>query len=72
MANAERNRPGWPARPAIYEINTGVWLGDLSRAAGQLVTLADVTGSDWDAITPDGANAVWLMACGSAARPGWP
>ena len=53
--------PGWPALPAIYEINTGVWLGDLSRAAGRLVTLADVTGSDWDAITPDGVNAVWLM-----------
>jgi len=52
---------GWPARPVIYEIDTAVWLGDLSRAAGQLVTLADVTGSDWDAITPDGANAVWLM-----------
>ena len=37
----------------IYEIDTAVWLGDLSRAAGQLVTLADVTGSDWDAITPE-------------------
>ena len=59
MATAERT--GWPALPAIYEINTGVWLGDLSRAAGQLVTLADVTASDWDAITPDGVNAVWLM-----------
>jgi Alpha amylase, catalytic domain len=52
---------GWPALPVIYEIDTAVWLGDLSRAAGQLVTLADVTGSDWDAITPDGVNAVWLM-----------
>ena len=52
---------GWPAQPVIYEIDTAVWLGDLSRAAGQLVTLADVTGSDWDEITPDGANAVWLM-----------
>ena len=52
---------GWPAQPVIYEIDTAVWLGDLSRAAGQLVTLADVTGSDWDAITPDGVNAVWLM-----------
>ena len=59
MANAERT--GWPALPAIYEINTGIWLADLSRAAGRLVTLADVTGSDWDAITPDGVNAVWLM-----------
>jgi len=52
---------GWPAQPVIYEIDTAVWLGDLSRAAGRRVTLADVTGSDWDAVTPDGANAVWLM-----------
>ncbi|MGH3267918.1 MAG: alpha-amylase family glycosyl hydrolase [Trebonia sp.] len=52
---------GWPARPAIYEVDTAVWLGDLSRAAGRRVTLAGVTGSGWDAITPDGADAVWLM-----------
>jgi glycosidase len=52
---------GWPALPVIYEVDTAVWLGDLSRAAGRRVTLADVTGSDWDAITPDGADAVWLM-----------
>jgi hypothetical protein len=60
MANAE-HMTGWPARPAIYEVDTAVWLGDLSRAAGRRVTLADVTGPDWDAITPDGADAVWLM-----------
>ena len=52
---------GWPAQPVIYEINTAVWLGDLSRAAGRRVTLAEVAGSDWDAVTPDGADAVWLM-----------
>jgi hypothetical protein len=52
---------GWPGQPVIYEVNTAVWLGDLSRAAGRRVTLADVADRDWDAITPDGADAVWLM-----------
>jgi hypothetical protein len=52
---------GWPAQPVIYEIDTAVWLGDLSRAAGRRVTLADVTESEWDSVTPDGADAVWLM-----------
>ncbi|HEY2270442.1 MAG TPA: hypothetical protein VGI96_48050, partial [Streptosporangiaceae bacterium] len=52
---------GWPAQPVIYEIDTAVWLGDLSRAAGRLVTLAEVAGRDWDSVTPDGADAVWLM-----------
>jgi hypothetical protein len=25
---------GWPRQPVIYEVNTAVWLGGLSRAAG--------------------------------------
>ena len=52
---------GWPGRPVIYEINTAVWLGDLSRAAGRRVTLADVPESAWDEVTPAGIDAVWLM-----------
>jgi hypothetical protein len=52
---------GWPDKPVIYEINTAIWLGDLSRAAGQRVTLADVPASAWDEVTPDGVDAVWLM-----------
>jgi hypothetical protein len=52
---------GWPGRPVIYEINTAIWLADLSRAAGRPVTLADVPGPAWDDITPAGIDAVWLM-----------
>ena len=52
---------GWPERPVIYEVNTAVWLAGLSRAAGRPVTLADVSDSEWDAVTPAGADAVWLM-----------
>ena len=52
---------GWPDRPVIYEVNTAIWLGELSRAAGRRVTLADVPGPAWDAITPAGVDAVWLM-----------
>ena len=52
---------GWPEEPVIYEVNTAVWLDELSRAAGRRVTLADVTAADWDAVTPAGVDAVWLM-----------
>src|SRR5262249_21178196 len=52
---------GWPAKPVTSEISTGIWLADLSRAAGQRVTLADVPASAWDDVTPDGIDAVWLM-----------
>jgi hypothetical protein len=52
---------GWPAQPVIYEVNTAVWLTELSSAAGRRVTLADVSPDDWDALTPEGVDAVWLM-----------
>jgi hypothetical protein len=52
---------GWPASPVIYEVNTAIWLADLSRAAGRRVTLGDVPAPAWDAVTPDGTDAVWLM-----------
>jgi hypothetical protein len=45
----------------IYEVNTAIWLAELSRAAGRPVTLADVPGSAWDDVTPPGVDAVWLM-----------
>jgi hypothetical protein len=51
----------WPDRPVIYEVNTAVWLDERSRVAGRRLTLADVPPSDWDSVTPAGADAVWLM-----------
>ena len=52
---------GWPANPVIYEVNTAVWLTSLSQAAGRRVTLADVAAAGWEAVTPAGVDAVWLM-----------
>src|SRR4051812_13403008 len=51
----------WPERPVIHEINTAVWLGDLSQAAGRRLTLADLSAAHWAAVTPRGIDAVWLM-----------
>jgi hypothetical protein len=52
---------GWPDQPVIYEVNTAIWLGELSRATGRRVTLADVPPAAWDDVTPGGIDAVWLM-----------
>jgi hypothetical protein len=52
---------GWPAQPVIYEVNTAVWLSERSRAAGRQLNLAEVIPEDWDAVTPAGVDAVWLM-----------
>lgn len=51
----------WPGQPVIYEINTAVWLTELSEAAGRRLTLADVSAAAWDDVTPAGVDAVWLM-----------
>jgi hypothetical protein len=45
----------------IYEVNTAVWLDELSRAAGRRLTLTDLTADHWDAVAPHGVDAVWLM-----------
>ena len=51
----------WPTHPVIYEINTWVWLGDLSRMTGRAVTLGTVPAIEWDRIAAGGFDAVWLM-----------
>jgi hypothetical protein len=57
----QREGISWPARPVIYEVNTPVWLGGLSKETGRRATLADVPAAEWDAVTPPGVDAVWLM-----------
>jgi len=51
----------WPRHPVIYEINTWVWLNELSRKHGAAITLASVLDEEWDAIAALGIDAVWLM-----------
>lgn len=51
----------WPKHPVIYEINTWVWLQELSRELENPVTLAGVPREKWDAIADLKVDAVWLM-----------
>lgn len=51
----------WPKNPVIYEINTWVWLAELSRKYQATVDLATVPEQEWDAIASYGFDAVWLM-----------
>jgi Alpha amylase, catalytic domain len=52
---------GWPRYPTIYEINTWVWLAELSARERTSVTLGSVPAGDWDALAAHGFDAVWLM-----------
>ncbi len=51
----------WPRYPTLYEINTWVWLSELSKKTGKSVDLASVPSAEWDAISALGFDAVWLM-----------
>jgi Alpha amylase, catalytic domain len=51
----------WPKHPVIYEINTWVWLGDLSQKYQKVVDLATVPEGEWDVIASYGFDAVWFM-----------
>ncbi len=51
----------WPKHPVIYEINTWVWLCELSRKYKRPVNLATVPEEEWDALASYGFDAVWFM-----------
>ena len=51
----------WPKYPVLYEINTWVWLEELSQKYKQPVTLATVPQEAWDSIAGLPVDAVWLM-----------
>jgi hypothetical protein len=51
----------WPRYPTLYEINTWVWLTELSLGTGTSVDLGAVPSAEWDAIAKFGFDAVWLM-----------
>jgi hypothetical protein len=51
----------WPKHPVIYEINTWVWLNELSRKYGRSITLANVPSEEWDYLSFFTFDAVWFM-----------
>ena len=51
----------WPRYPLVYEINTRVWLRDLSARHRRTVTLATVPAEELAPIAALGFDAVWLM-----------
>jgi len=49
------------SNPVIYEINTLVWLGEISRECQTEITLANVPDYKWDELNRLKINAVWFM-----------
>lgn len=51
----------WPKNPIIYEINTWVWLHDLSQRYNKAITLATIPPDELDGIAELPVDAVWFM-----------
>jgi Alpha amylase, catalytic domain len=55
------SRTAWSTYPTLYEIDTWIWLSDLTRKHGRSVDLGSVPAAEWDAIAAHEFDAVWLM-----------
>src|SRR3954454_9930320 len=55
------NTKSWALNPTVFEINTWVWLSELSEKYGTFVELGSIPSSEWDALAEFGFDAVWLM-----------
>ena len=61
VAKPKPARAGWKANPIIYEINTWVWLNQLSSEHDRPITLANVPAHEVEALASWQFDAVWLM-----------
>ena len=57
-----RAAPPAPRYPALYQINTRVWLTERSRVLGRPATLDDVPDADLDQVAGMGVDWVWLLS----------
>ncbi|MBC8116015.1 MAG: alpha-amylase, partial [Candidatus Saccharimonas sp.] len=51
-----------PRYPSLYQINTRVWLTELSRTLGRRATLDDIPDTDLDQFARQGFDWIWLLS----------
>ncbi|MGN6544206.1 MAG: alpha-amylase family glycosyl hydrolase [Aureliella sp.] len=51
-----------PRYPSLYQINTRVWLTELSHALGRRATLDDIPDAELDALAKKGFDWIWLLS----------
>ena len=63
--------PAQPAYPALYQVNTRVWLMELGRTIGRPATLDDIPDTALDGLAAAGYDWIWLLSVwqtGAASR----
>jgi glycosidase len=51
-----------PRHPSLYQINTRVWLTELSATLGRAATLDDISDADLDRLAAIGFDWIWLLS----------
>jgi hypothetical protein len=51
-----------PRYPSLYQVNTRVWLTDVSRSLGRRATLDDIPDAELDALARKGFDWIWLLS----------
>src|SRR3954468_2331766 len=51
-----------PRYPALYQINTRLWLTELSRSLGRPATLDDLPDADLDRLACEGFDWIWFLS----------
>ena len=51
-----------PAHPSLYQINTRVWLTELSKSLGRRATLDDIPDAEIDRLAAMGFDWVWFLS----------
>jgi hypothetical protein len=64
MEHPRRCEYARPALSLVYQVNTRVWLTELSHALGRPVTLDDIPGAELDRLATMGFDWVWMLSVG--------
>jgi hypothetical protein len=59
-----------PLYPSLYQINTRVWLTQLSRELGRSATLDDIPDASLDRLAEKGFDWVWFLSVWQTGLPG--
>ena len=62
IASVRRLLGSLPLAPSLYQVNTRVWMTELSRALGRPATLDDVPDAELDHVAGMGFDWVWLLS----------
>jgi glycosidase len=57
-----------PRYPSLLQVNTRVWLTDLSRRLGRQATLDDIPDEELDRLAAPGFNWIWLLSVWQTGR----